>query len=167
MQASADLRGSQLKVTPGARDESTGRVRGGTPGHWSQAGFRLTLEWPSADAPGGRWVDDCILSGDGLSYVGRNQVDTIVRGQRARVKLIRGDANADAVVDLSDAVFTLNYLFQGAVTLCLDALDANDDGAVDITDPIFTLGVLFSGGAVIPPPRTPGGYDVTADGLGC
>ena len=62
----------------------------------------------------------------------------------------------------SAGVVVNSYIFGATVTL-----DANDDGAVDITDPIFTLSFLFTGGAVIPPPRSPGGLDLTADGPGC
>lgn len=57
---------------------------------------------------------------------------------------VRGDSDGDGEVVLSDAVFTLNYLFLGgAVPSCLDAADANDDGELDIADPILTLIQLF------------------------
>ncbi len=59
---------------------------------------------------------------------------------------LRGDANSDKVVDISDAVFILGYLFgKGAVPSCLDQADSNDDGRVDISDPIVVLGTLFLG----------------------
>ena len=57
----------------------------------------------------------------------------------------RGDANSDQVVDLSDVIHELEYLYlDGAVPGCLDAADANDDGAVDLTDPLRILFSLFS-----------------------
>ena len=60
---------------------------------------------------------------------------------------LRGDSNADGVVDISDSVFTLSYLFFGGrAPACQDAADSNDDGAVDISDPIGALGVLFRTG---------------------
>ena len=41
----------------------------------------------------------------------------------------RGDANADSSHDLSDAIFTLHYLFgSGGKGSCEDAMDGNDDG---------------------------------------
>ncbi len=49
---------------------------------WEQEGRRLTLRWPRGDAPGGVWIDSCILSVDGCRYVGRNQLGMIVRGWR-------------------------------------------------------------------------------------
>jgi arabinan endo-1,5-alpha-L-arabinosidase len=50
------------------------------PATWSLKGSRLTLTWPRADAPGGAWIDKCIVSEDGRWYVGRNQNGLIIRG---------------------------------------------------------------------------------------
>lgn len=59
---------------------------------------------------------------------------------------IRGDSNGDLVVDISDAVSTLQFLFSGATPPdCRPALDSNVDGEVDISDPVSDLGVLFLG----------------------
>ena len=81
---------------------------------------------------------------------------------------IRGDANADSNVELSDAVFTLNHLFLGgSQPVCEDATDTNDDGRVDLSDAIRLLNYLFLGG---PSPVTPfpgAGPDPTADDLRC
>ncbi len=80
----------------------------------------------------------------------------------------RGDANGDGMVDVSDASFTLGYLFLGdAAPPCLDAADADDDGQIDITDPIATLAYLFLGPAELPPPGTVAGRDPTPDDLDC
>jgi hypothetical protein len=77
---------------------------------------------------------------------------------------LRGDANSDLAINVSDPVSTLNYLFLGAsAPLCLDAADANDDGEVNITDPVVTLQALFLGGASLPPPNVSPGDDPTAD----
>jgi hypothetical protein len=58
----------------------------------------------------------------------------------------RGDANVDNAVDLSDAVYTLSFLFLGGpAPSCSGAADANGDGMIDITDPIATLVTLFLG----------------------
>ena len=81
---------------------------------------------------------------------------------------VRGDSNADSVVDISDAVFTLLHLFSSGQTLgCVASADANDDGALDVSDAIYTLTYLFMGG---PTPRAPflsPGCDPTPDALGC
>ncbi|MGE3164593.1 MAG: thrombospondin type 3 repeat-containing protein [Planctomycetota bacterium] len=54
-------------------------------------------------------------------------------------RFIRGDANTDGVVNIADAVQTLNYLFSGAGVPCRTALDANGDGVINLVDPIYTL----------------------------
>ena len=81
---------------------------------------------------------------------------------------IRGDSNDDGVLNVSDAVFTLSFLFIGAeLPECLSATDTNDDGTVNITDVIRVLSFLFMGGAGAPPPPFPEpGEDPTRD-LGC
>lgn len=82
-------------------------------------------------------------------------------------KFIRGDANQDGIVDLSDAVFTLNYLFLGGeVPKCLDASDVDDSGIIDLSDAVYLLNNLFLGGQVIPPPNALG-EDTTDDALSC
>lgn len=80
---------------------------------------------------------------------------------------VRGDANSDCGVDITDAVFILNYLFLGGThPECEDAADTNDTGTLDISDGIFLLTYLFLGGD---PPPYPGpsvpGRDVTPDAL--
>ena len=63
---------------------------------------------------------------------------------------VRGDANLDSRLDVSDAVLILTALFvDNSPLVCSDAADANDDGAVTITDAIRVLHFLFSGN--VPP----------------
>ncbi len=91
----------------------------------------------------------------------------------AAQKFRRGDSDADGVLNLTDPIHTLGYLFQGSPEKvpCEDAADANDDGTVNITDPVGTLFFLFLGGPVLPPPSGDGpsdcGRDPTADSLAC
>ena len=81
----------------------------------------------------------------------------------------RADADADGVVNITDAVFTFNWLFLGGESpACMDATDSNDDGEVNISDGIFTLSFLFTGGEVPPyPGQERCGLDSTQDALGC
>jgi hypothetical protein len=67
---------------------------------------------------------------------------------------IRGDANADGTVDISDPVAVLADLFLGVTArpAGTPALDANSDGRADLSDAIFVLGFLFQGGPTIAPP---------------
>lgn len=87
---------------------------------------------------------------------------------RTRPIFLRGDANADGVVNLSDGIFTLAYLFRGGEEPpCLDATDSDDNGKLDLTDVIFTLGFLFQGGAPPPEPFPEDGPDLVPDNLSC
>jgi len=61
--------------------------------------------------------------------------------------ILRGDSNQDRVVDISDAIHTLGWLFTGGPEPpCLDEADSNKDRAVDLSDGVFTLSYLFVGG---------------------
>ncbi len=86
----------------------------------------------------------------------------------AESPFVRGDANADGGVDLSDAVTVLFRVFLGgAEPPCLDAADADDSGSLDITDPITVLSYLFIEGRSPKSPFPECGLDPTADALGC
>jgi hypothetical protein len=65
----------------------------------------------------------------------------------------RGDVTADGVIDASDLVYLLNYLFiHGPEPIPLEAGDANCDGIVDASDVVYLLNYLFIKG---PPPCDP------------
>ena len=89
---------------------------------------------------------------------------------------VRGDANSDGSINLTDGVVPLLFLFSGgAPPACLDAADTNDTGSVEITDAIIIFSWLFTGGAAPaePSPVSPGyrreecGSDATDDGIDC
>ncbi len=62
-------------------------------------------------------------------------------------KVNRGDPNADGIINLGDAIYTLNYLFKGGPNPCpMEAGDANCTGVVDLGDAIYILNYLFKGG---------------------
>ena len=65
---------------------------------------------------------------------------------QAQSSFVRGDANVDASVDLSDGVLILQYLFQGGRELdCLDSGDADDSGSLDLSDAVYDFNYLFLG----------------------
>lgn len=82
---------------------------------------------------------------------------------------VRGEANGDGDLDVSDGVFILTRLFVDATlaVLCDDALDTNDDGQIDLTDGVFLLSHQFLGGAQPPTPYPDCGFDPTFDVVGC
>jgi hypothetical protein len=80
----------------------------------------------------------------------------------------RGDADADGSLNLTDAVFTLLYLFRGGeAPSCLKAADGDDSGALTLTDAVAVLLHLFAGRGPLPEPFAACGQDPSADGLGC
>lgn len=87
------------------------------------------------------------------------------------VGFLRGDTDLSAVVDLTDPLSTLEYLFLGTFSpRCHDAMDANDDEQADISDVLATLGFLFLGNFDIPWPGTRQcGWDLetSPDSLSC
>lgn len=88
-------------------------------------------------------------------------------GDNPANEFIRGDANDDGILNISDAVFTLSFLFIGdEQPECLTATDANDDGAANITDVILLLNFLFMGSDAPAAPFPEPGEDPTPD-LGC
>jgi hypothetical protein len=78
---------------------------------------------------------------------------------------VRGDANTDFKVDVSDAIFTLEYLFlAGPAPQCSDAADADDSGSIVISDAVVILNHLFAGSSIrISDPYPLLGADPTPD----
>ena len=71
----------------------------------------------------------------------------------ADVPFVRGDANSDRTVDISDAIFTLDWLFlNGATPSCELAADSNDSESIDLSDVVSTLSFIFTGGTRIAAP---------------
>ena len=69
-----------------------------------------------------------------------------------------GDVNFDAKVNVSDAVYIINFVFSGGtepqpVKACGDA---NDDAKVNVSDAVFIINFVFSGGSQ-PDDCSPGG----------
>ncbi len=86
----------------------------------------------------------------------------------AAVPFIRGDANQDGSVDVSDGIGILLYLFLEEPMTCEDALDTNDSGNVDLADPVALFLYLFANG---PAPAIPypdcGNDSPSEDALDC
>ena len=83
---------------------------------------------------------------------------------------VRGDADDNGIINLTDAIFNLNYLFiGGAEPTCQDSADADNNGSLQLTDGVFILMFLFNGGAPPPDPGAECGVDPAdpADGMAC
>jgi hypothetical protein len=82
-------------------------------------------------------------------------------------QFIRGDANRDSVVSLSDAVRILLHLFGGLPVSCPAAADADGNDAVNLTDPVYVLEFIFRGGPPPPAPFPSAGPSPAGMTLGC
>jgi hypothetical protein len=60
---------------------------------------------------------------------------------------VKGDANNDGTVDISDAVHLISSIFSGGSAPCPQAAgDANCDSSIDISDVVYLIAYIFSGG---------------------
>ena len=86
----------------------------------------------------------------------------------ASAEFVRGDANFDGRLDVSDPILTLRNLFLDAGEFpCPDAADSDDSGGIDIGDSIRSLSFLFLGTHGPAPPFPAPGSDSTEDSLLC
>ncbi|MEM7234790.1 MAG: dockerin type I domain-containing protein [Planctomycetota bacterium] len=84
------------------------------------------------------------------------------------IQFVRGDVDGNGVVNLTDGVIILNFLFlDGPAPGCEIAADVSGGGSVNITDGIFVLNYLFLGasGPVTPWPEC--GVDPNGFTLSC
>jgi hypothetical protein len=67
---------------------------------------------------------------------------------------MRGDANGDWKINVTDVVYLINYLFlipSGPAPEPLEAGDVNCDGAINVTDVVYLINYLF----LVPPGPPP------------
>lgn len=84
------------------------------------------------------------------------------------IPFVRGDSNGDRLLDISDIIHNLAYVFSGGPPAeCLDSGDSNDDGIIDIADAVYLLTFLFSNGQAPDSPYPAIGVDPTLDALPC
>ena len=69
---------------------------------------------------------------------------------------IRGDANRDGRVTISDASFIIGQLIGGSFTGCASVADADDDGKVSLADAVGILLSSFGRAPTLPPVTGPG-----------
>ena len=75
---------------------------------------------------------------------------TVFPATEGGLQFVRGDANADGQINITDGVFILDFLFGGATVPCREAANAGGGDDLNISDGIFLLQFLFSSGS--PPP---------------
>jgi hypothetical protein len=84
------------------------------------------------------------------------------------LRYIRGDANADGAVNITDAVYLATFLLAGGAPIpCGKSADTDDGGSIELTDAVFLLNSLFLGGRGVAEPASSCGVDPSADVLTC
>jgi hypothetical protein len=64
------------------------------------------------------------------------------------VGVMRGDADNSGMINISDAVYIIAYIFAGGQSPDpIEAGDANCDGICNISDSVYLIAYIFSGGA--------------------
>jgi hypothetical protein len=143
---------------------SRGALQGMTP----DAAFFVRVDLSTmteADLESGRTI---ILVGAAPLRPAEFTIFRVAIGRDASPRFIRGDANGDGVLDISDPLRILGYLFLGdPEPPCLDAADSSDEGELSISSALRVLFFLFQGGASPPAPFPACGADPTPDALGC
>ena len=90
---------------------------------------------------------------------------------RPEFQFIRGDANLNGTIDLTDAIVILDHLFVGKPLDCRLAAevvaDVNGSGSLDLADAIFVLSFRFQGGMPPLAPHPDCGTVAAADPTGC
>ena len=140
----------EVVITDANIDGGTVTINGtGFAGYAADSGTSVTATDTTVEGPIVSWSDTTIVAAFAAvppevtvqSVFGK--VTSEVAGGNPR-NFLRGDANADGGVDLSDAAHTLNYLFLGGpAPSCPDASDVDDNALLEINDPILILNWLF------------------------
>jgi hypothetical protein len=66
-------------------------------------------------------------------------------------RVVRGDLNADRIVNVGDVVYMVNYLYRAGDEPCpIESGDVTADGIVNVGDVVFLVNYLYRGGD--PPP---------------
>jgi hypothetical protein len=93
-----------------------------------------------------------VIDAQGNIYVTGSSWDSTGHGDCITIKylptlFLRGDANGDSKLTVSDVIYLINYLFKnGTKPDPFQSGDANCDGEVSIVDVVFLVNYLFKGG---------------------
>jgi hypothetical protein len=152
---------------PPGKDRLIFKIAGRVP---REAAPGTVIRLEPTNGPDGRGVAPPYFLVNELSNLGKARLPLVEGGLVNIVAdmsfFTRGDSNQDQLVNITDAVHVLDFLFLGGETPpCLDAADADDSGVVDLTDAVVILGYLFLGTATIEPPYPAPGSDTTRDDL--
>ena len=118
---------------------------------------------PSEQATGGWythtfWAEDYITTTDqmklrfracdyGIESIVEAGIDAVSILKFTCMGIICGDANNDRLVNVSDAVYIINYVFSGGTEpFQYYSGEVNCDGLVNVSDAVYIINYVFSGG---------------------
>ena len=111
-------------------------------------GQTLQIFAPACNSEGFAPMEICNSFGCASRQEGFNYLEIAAGGD-----FIRGDANGDGVVNVADAIWSLQEIFNnGPAGTCFDSKNFNGDLVYDIGDPIFLITYIFSNGTAPPTP---------------
>lgn len=103
--------------------------------------FEDNAMWGLVDPPSNYWVEPLF---DPITQLPVDMAFAITGG----TPILCGDVTNNGIVDLSDAIYLLNFLFKGGPApkpyTCVG--DVKKDGKVDLSDALIILNFLFKGG---------------------
>ncbi len=135
-------------------DYSFMAVGGTPPYHWSLMGGDIPFGCNFDGDTIGALVGTPVYSADFYFTVSVLDSDTPAKGDTLAVAVtindppfVKGDANGDDQVSISDAVFLIQYIFAGGTApIPIAAGDADCSGAVNISDAVYLINYIFAGG---------------------
>jgi len=93
------------------------------------------------------------ITGFAAGIVEFGQSEVVITDDDGFVAGLRGDANNDGQVNVTDVFYLINHLFaNGPAPYSTCRGDVNTSAAVDVTDVFFLINYLFAGGAAPTPP---------------
>jgi len=122
-----------VKYNPNGNEVWVRRYNGS--GNWDDHVYDMSLSGSNVYATGG--------SSQNSTWPYNYDITTIVY-----VQFLRGDANHDGIVNVSDVVYLISYLFKGGPAPIPSTIvgDANCDGKVTVADAVSLIYYLFKGG---------------------
>jgi len=117
----------------------------------SKQGYQIVTD--VLDGFGGRSESDNyripVNSGGQPTAIGQSESANwgVGAGYVLAIRVIRGDVNADGIINVGDVVYLVNYLYKSGVEPCpVEAGDVTSDGIVNVGDVVYLVNYLYKGG---------------------